>query len=48
MSEQKTEMEMFIDRAIKLNNYHVLDFYFKSWLPLKALKLKEMTEKKYE
>jgi hypothetical protein len=45
MSEQKTEMEMFIERAIKLNNYHVLDFYFKSWLPLKAALLKKATEK---
>jgi len=41
----KTEMELFIEHAQKVHNYHVLDFYHKSWLPLKADRLREMATK---
>jgi hypothetical protein len=48
VSEQKTEMEIFIERAINLHNYHVVDYYYKSWLPVKAEILRKYQEKKYE
>jgi hypothetical protein len=40
----KTEMEMFIEHAQQTNSYPVLEFYRKSWLPLKAAKLREITQ----
>jgi hypothetical protein len=48
VSEQKTEMEMFIEYADQKYNYHVLDFFYKSWIPIKAEILKKYQEKKYE
>lgn len=42
--EEKAELALFIEHAEMSGNYHVLDFYYKSWLPLKQRTLRKIVE----